>query len=49
MVMMMIKMMIFFFLSAIDYLQFLNQRKKEQEEELDSLRKEVMALKIMKA
>lgn len=34
---------------SIDYLQYLNQKKKEQEDELDSLRKEVMALKIMKA
>ena len=36
-------------LSAIDYIQFLIQQKKKQEDELDSLRKEVMALKIMKA
>lgn len=35
--------------SAIDYMQFLTQQKKKQEEDLDSLRKEVMALKIMKA
>ena len=43
--------MIFIFIvcAAIDYMQFLNQQKKKQEEELDSLRKEVMALKIMKA
>ncbi|XP_064616963.1 max-like protein X [Liolophura sinensis] len=34
---------------SIDYIQFLVQQKKKQEEELDSLRKEVMALKIMKA
>lgn len=36
-------------ISAIDYIQFLVQQKKKQEDELDSLRKEVMALKIMKA
>ena len=35
--------------SAIDYIQYLVQQKKKQEDELDSLRKEVMALKIMKA
>ncbi|XP_074652623.1 max-like protein X [Tubulanus polymorphus] len=34
---------------SIDYIQFLVNQKKKQEEELDSLRKEVMALKIMKA
>lgn len=34
---------------SIDYMQFLNNQKKKQEEELESLRKEVMALKIMKA
>ncbi|XP_064643924.1 max-like protein X isoform X2 [Lineus longissimus] len=34
---------------SIDYIQFLIQQKKKQEEELDSLRKEVMALTIMKA
>ncbi|KAK3098552.1 hypothetical protein FSP39_020551, partial [Pinctada imbricata] len=34
---------------SIDYIQFLVQQKKKQEEDLDSLRKEVMALKIMKA
>lgn len=34
---------------AIDYIQFLIQQKKKQEDDLDSLRKEVMALKIMKA
>lgn len=34
---------------SIDYIQFLIQQKKKQEDELDSLRKEVMALKIMKA
>ncbi|KAK3596292.1 hypothetical protein CHS0354_009788 [Potamilus streckersoni] len=34
---------------SIDYIQYLNQQKKKQEEDLDSLRKEVMALKIMKA
>lgn len=34
---------------SIDYMQFLGQQKKKQEEDLDSLRKEVMALKIMKA
>ncbi|XP_055860037.1 max-like protein X isoform X2 [Biomphalaria glabrata] len=34
---------------SIDYMQFLSSQKKKQEEELESLRKEVMALKIMKA
>ncbi|PVD37176.1 hypothetical protein C0Q70_04171 [Pomacea canaliculata] len=34
---------------SIDYMQFLTNQKKKQEEDLDSLRKEVMALKIMKA
>ncbi|KAK3797361.1 hypothetical protein RRG08_045719 [Elysia crispata] len=34
---------------SIDYMQFLSNQKKKQEEELESLRKEVMALKIMKA
>ncbi|KAL5008682.1 hypothetical protein ScPMuIL_014269 [Solemya velum] len=34
---------------SIDYIQFLIQQKKKQEDDLDSLRKEVMALKIMKA
>lgn len=34
---------------AIDYVQFLVQHKKEQEEKLDKLRKDVMALKIMLA
>ncbi|CAH1775446.1 unnamed protein product [Owenia fusiformis] len=34
---------------SIDYMQFLVQQKKKQEDEVDSLRKEVMALKIMKA
>ena len=35
--------------AAIDYIHYLVQQKKKQEEDLDSLRKEVMALKIMKA
>ena len=39
----------YFFLSAIEYIIFLHQQKKKQEEELEALRKEVMALKIMKA
>ncbi|KAI0215086.1 Max-like protein X [Lamellibrachia satsuma] len=34
---------------SIDYIHYLVQQKKKQEEDLDSLRKEVMALKIMKA
>ncbi|XP_052273354.1 max-like protein X isoform X2 [Dreissena polymorpha] len=34
---------------SIDYIQFLVGQKRKQEDELDSLRKEVMALKIMKA
>jgi len=34
---------------SIDYIQYLMQQKKKQGDELDSLRKEVMALKIMKA
>lgn len=32
---------------SIDYIQFLQQQKKKQEEERNSLRKEVLALKIM--
>lgn len=40
---------LFLYFPAIDYIQFLVQQKKKQEDELDSLRKEVMALKIMKA
>ncbi|KAJ8414423.1 hypothetical protein AAFF_G00052930 [Aldrovandia affinis] len=35
-------------LSSIDYIQFLHKEKKKQEEEVSMLRKEVMALKIMK-
>ena len=38
-----------FYFPAIDYIQFLVQQKKKQEEDLENLRKEVMALKIMKA
>jgi MAX-like protein X len=34
--------------AAIDYVSFLSKEKKKQDEDLDSLRKEVMALKIMK-
>ncbi|XP_070535429.1 max-like protein X [Ptychodera flava] len=34
---------------SIDYIKFLGQQKKKQEDELSALRKEVMALKIMKA
>lgn len=34
--------------AAIDYIQFLHKEKKKQEEEMSMLRKEVMALKIMK-
>ncbi|XP_074199483.1 max-like protein X isoform X3 [Camelus bactrianus] len=33
---------------AIDYIQFLHKEKKKQEEEVSTLRKDVMALKIMK-
>ncbi|KAJ8344714.1 hypothetical protein SKAU_G00289070 [Synaphobranchus kaupii] len=33
---------------TIDYIQFLHKEKKKQEEEMSTLRKEVMALKIMK-
>lgn len=33
---------------AIDYIHFLHKEKKKQEEEVSLLRKEVMALKIMK-
>lgn len=36
------------FPAAIEYIIFLHQQKKKQEEELEALRKEVMALKIMK-
>ncbi|XP_052098104.1 max-like protein X isoform X3 [Mytilus californianus] len=34
---------------SIDYIQYLVSQKKKQEDDLDNLRKEVMALKIMKA
>jgi len=34
---------------SIDYLQFLSQQKKKQESELATLRKEVVALQIMRA
>ncbi|XP_005994085.1 max-like protein X isoform X2 [Latimeria chalumnae] len=34
---------------TIDYIQFLHKEKKKQEEEVSTLRKDVMALKIMKA
>ncbi|XP_066554620.1 max-like protein X isoform X2 [Amia ocellicauda] len=34
---------------TIDYIQFLHKEKKKQEEEVTTLRKEVMALKIMKS
>ena len=34
--------------SAIDYIQFLHKEKKKQEEEVSTLRKDAMALKIMK-
>ena len=34
--------------SAIEYIMYLHQQRKKQEEELEALRKEVMALKIMK-
>jgi len=34
---------------SIDYVQFLVQHKQKQEEDLEKLRKDVMALKIMKA
>ncbi|XP_077993442.1 max-like protein X [Glandiceps talaboti] len=34
---------------SIDYIKFLGQQKKKQEDDLSALRKEVMALKIMKA
>nr|CAG4641320.1 EOG090X0H9E [Eulimnadia texana] len=34
---------------SIDYIQFLQQQKKKQEEELAALRKEVIALQIMKS
>ena len=33
----------------MDYIQFLVQQKKKQEEDLEKLRKDVMGLKIMKA
>lgn len=36
------------FHAAIDYIHFLHKEKKKQEEEVSVLRKEVMALKIMK-
>lgn len=34
---------------SIDYIQFLQQQKKKQDDELQSLRKEVVALQIMKS
>jgi len=34
---------------SIDYIQFLQQQKKKQDDDLQSLRKEVVALQIMKA
>nr|CAG4646682.1 EOG090X0H9E [Macrothrix elegans] len=34
---------------SIDYIQFLQQQKKKQEEELSALRKEVIGLQIMKS
>jgi len=34
---------------SIDYIQYLVQQKKKQEQEVENLRKEVMALKIMKS
>lgn len=37
-----------FMFAAIDYIHFLHKEKKKQEEEVSVLRKEVMALKIMK-
>lgn len=37
-----------FVIPAIDYIHFLHKEKKKQEEEVSVLRKEVMALKIMK-
>lgn len=37
-----------FIFAAIDYIHFLHKEKKKQEEEVSVLRKEVMALKIMK-
>lgn len=37
-----------FVFTAIDYIHFLHKEKKKQEEEVSVLRKEVMALKIMK-
>ena len=37
------------FLVAIDYINMLVKQKSKQEEDLDNLRKEVMALKIMKS
>lgn len=38
----------YFIFLAIDYIHFLHKEKKKQEEEVSVLRKEVMALKIMK-
>jgi len=37
------------FVAAIDYVQFLLSHRSKQEANLEKLRKEVMALKIMKA
>ncbi len=38
-----------FLFAAIEYINYLQSQKTRQEEELDNLRKEVMALKIMKS
>lgn len=39
---------VLYLFAAIDYIHFLHKEKKKQEEEVSLLRKEVMALKIMK-
>ena len=43
------KFVFVFSFSSIDYMQYLIKEKKKQEDDLESLRKEVLALNIMKA
>jgi hypothetical protein len=41
--------MIFLSLVAIDYISYMIQERKKHDEELDKLKKDVMAFRIMKA
>lgn len=41
--------MIFFLPTAIDYIGHMIQERKKHDEELDKLKKDVMAFRIMKA